>query len=169
MQPRTRKAKNWFVSAAIVLMMQATPGGTVRADEPIGPKLTPRLRSLLRQEMAQVLPAMQTIYAALVTGDHVTVVEKAQAVHKSFLLERSLTPADRQVLATVAPQPFLRLDRHFHKLAAELAAAGQRHSSREEWQRFEQMTAACLACHGRYVTNRFPGLGRPSLMDPGKP
>ena len=73
--------------AGILLVMA---GASVWAAEPVGPKLTPELRDLLRQEMASVLVASQDILGALVVGDHATVAEHAQQIHDSFILQQSL-------------------------------------------------------------------------------
>ena len=81
-----------FVLAAAAVLGAATMSS--QADEPVGPRLTPKLRDTLREEMRQVLGASQDILAALVAGDHVTVAERAQNIHDSFILEQSLSEQD---------------------------------------------------------------------------
>ena len=78
-----------------------------QAEEPVGPRLTPKLSDLLRQEMASVLLASQDILTGLVTGDHATVAERARQIHDSFILEQSLTEQDRQDLMAAVPPEFV--------------------------------------------------------------
>jgi len=130
------------------------------AAEPVGPKLTPKLQDLLRQEMASVLAASQDILGAIVTGDHPTVAEGAQQIHDSFILQQSLTDQDRQDLMAAVPPAFVDLDRAFHETSAELAAAARVGDADREISAFNQMTEACVACHTRFASDRFPGLAR---------
>ncbi|HEX6142263.1 MAG TPA: hypothetical protein VFZ01_06075, partial [Geminicoccaceae bacterium] len=82
------------------------PGG---AAQPVGPELTPKLRDLLRQEMASVLVASQEILGAVVTGDHATIADRAQQIHDSFILEQSLSDQDREDLMSAVPPEFVEL------------------------------------------------------------
>src|SRR3954463_15542882 len=102
------------ITAAVLGMAAASPGA-----EPVGPRLTPKLRDTLRGEMQHVLGASQDILAALVAGDHATVVEQAQNIHGSFILEQSLTGQDLKDLEQAVPPAFLEFDRAFHATAAE--------------------------------------------------
>lgn len=134
--------------------------GPVLGAEPVGPKLTPKLRDLLRQEMASVLVATQDIVGALVMGDHATVAERAQQIHDSFILQQSLTEQDRQDLMAAVPPEFVELDRSFHEISAALAEAARAEDVAEELSLFHEMTDACIACHARFATDRFPNLAQ---------
>lgn len=127
-------------------------------SEPVGPRMTPKLQDLLRQEMASVLVASQDILAAIVTGDHVTIAERAQQIHDSFILKQSLTEQDRNDLMAAVPPEFVNLDRAFHETSAQLAAAARAEDVGQELGIFARMTDACVTCHGRFATDRFPGL-----------
>jgi hypothetical protein len=133
---------------------------SVAAAEPVGPKLTPKLRDALRQEMASVLLASRDIVAALAIGDHATVAERAQQIHDSFILEQSLTDEDREDLEAALPPEFVELDRGFHETSAALAAAARAEDVEQELNTFTRMTEACVACHGRFAADRFPSLAR---------
>ncbi len=146
-----------FVLAAAAVLGAATMSS--QADEPVGPRLTPKLRDTLREEMRQVLGASQDILAALVAGDHVTVAERAQNIHDSFILEQSLSEQDLRDLETAVPPAFLELDQSFHATAAELATAGRAQDSARETELFGRMVQDCATCHGRFAADRFPGLG----------
>jgi cytochrome c556 len=144
------------LAGAIVLATAAS----VAAAEPVGPKLTPKLRDALRQEMASVLLASQDIVGALAIGDHATVAERAQQIHDSFILEQSLTEQDRQDLEAALPPEVVELDRGFHETSAALAAAARTEDVEQELSAFARMTDACVTCHGRFAADRFPSLAR---------
>jgi hypothetical protein len=151
------RRRDWIAG----LSLAALAAASVQAAEPVGPKLTPKLRDLLRQEMAEVLVASQDILGALATGDHATVAERAQQIHDSFILQQSLTEQDRQDLMTAVPPEFVELDRAFHETSAELASAARAEDVEQELSAFSQMAEACVACHGRFASDRFPGLAQP--------
>jgi hypothetical protein len=56
------------------------------------------------------------------------------------------------------PSEFVELDRGFHEISAELAAAARAEDVGQEMTTFNQMTEACVACHRRFAADRFPGL-----------
>jgi hypothetical protein len=145
-----------FLAAALVLDTSAT---SLRA-EAVGPALTPKLLTALREEMRQVLGASQDILAALVIGDHAGVAERSQKIHDSFILEQALSEQDRKDLETAVPPMFLELDAAFHRTAADLVAAARAQDAGREAALFGQMIAACADCHDRFADDRFPGLGR---------
>ena len=145
-------------SAAVIGIFLLLTAASSAADQPVGPKLTSKLRDLLRQEMASVLLASQDILGALAIGDHAIVAEQAQQIHDSFILQQSLTEQDKQDLMAAVPPEFVALDRAFHETSAELAAAARAENVADELSTFAQMTEACIACHGRFAPDRFPGL-----------
>lgn len=142
-------------TAAMILALSA---GTITA-EPVTPGLTDKLRQVLQQEMRSVQSAMATIHTAMVTGAHDTVASNAQQIHDSFILQQTLTEEDWKNLMSAVPQGFIELDRQFHQLAAALAEAGRQSDTGQQQQLYRQMTQSCIACHGRYVSDRFPGVG----------
>jgi cytochrome c553 len=50
------------------------------------------------------------------------------------------------------------MDKYFHQLAAALAEAGKQQDTQAQAETFNRMTESCVACHSRYVTDRFKGL-----------
>jgi hypothetical protein len=153
-----RKVAKRSIALAGILLL--TAGASVPAAEPVRPKLTPKLRDLLRQEMASVLLASQEILGALAIGDHGTVAGRAQQIYDSFILEQSLTEQDRQDLEAAVPPEFVELDRSFHETSAALAEAARAEDVEQELSAFARMTEACIACHGRFAADRFPSLAR---------
>tara|TARA_R110001599_G_C12277316_1_gene663114 strand:- start:38846 stop:39349 length:504 start_codon:yes stop_codon:yes gene_type:complete len=156
---RLRNRRRQYRAIMLVAMLGTLAlGGGALAAEPVGPDLTEKLRGLLVREMVAIESAMLDIYSAIVQGNHTTVAQQGQAIHDSFILKLSLTKEDRQDLKAAVPQEFLQLDARFHKLAALLAKAGEEESTQEQVEIFNRMTESCIACHSRYVTDRFEGL-----------
>ena len=146
------------VAASLAIGVSLLLAGSALAAEPVGPGLSGKLRGLLVEEMTQIEAAMQAAYSAIVQGNHGAVAQKGQAIHDSFILEQSLTEQDRRDLKAAVPQKFLQIDQRFHRLAAALAQAGRQKNTREQVDVFNRMTESCVACHSRYVTDRFEGL-----------
>lgn len=128
------------------------------AAEPVTPKLTDKLSRLLQQEMRAVQGGMTTIHSAMVMGQHESVAKNAQQIHDSFILQQKLTEQDRKDLMSAVPKGFIRLDKEFHKLAAALAEAGRNRDTKAQHRVFSEMTGNCIQCHGKYVSDRFPGV-----------
>jgi mono/diheme cytochrome c family protein len=150
---RDGRGLGWLVLAAGLM---GTP--LAGAAEPVTGQLTPKLDRLLRQEMRAIDGAMRAIFGALVSGNHAAVAEKARRIHRSFILQRELTAADRRDLKAAVPPAFLRLDKRFHDQAAALAEAARAEDPDRQLRLFQEMTGACIDCHRRYVSDRFPGL-----------
>ena len=134
-------------------------GGLTWADKPtapVGPKLPPKVRDLLLQEMNAVSGATHEILDALIRGEGQIVAERAQAIHDSFILKQEMTEEDRRALVKAVPDDFVQRDRAFHQLAGDLAAAARKRDSQHQQALFADMVEACRTCHARYATNQFP-------------
>lgn len=127
--------------------------------QPVGPKLTPRLKKLLAEEMRAVNQASQQIVAALAAGDHAAVARAAQQIHDSFILEKKLTDKDKHDLEAAVPAAFLALDSAFHLMAARLAESARYKDGDLETHYFGRMLEMCQTCHSRFAADRFPGFG----------
>lgn len=152
-----------FRTTALVSLFALASQAPGLAAEPVGPELTPKLRSLLIKEMVQIEQAMQDIFSAIIRGQHATVADKGQAIHDSFILKQSLTKEDRQDLKAAVPAEFLQMDAHLHELSASLAEAGRSEDTPRQLELFDRMADACVACHSTYTTDRFPGLEAPAV------
>lgn len=150
-------AKAAAVVAAALILASAAPVAVQQGPEPVGPKLPPKVRGLLLQEMNAVLGATQDILDALVRGQDAVVAERAQAIHDSFILKQEMTAGDRQALQAAVPEAFIERDRAFHDLTGRLAEAARRGDAARQRALYADMVEACAACHARYATNRFPG------------
>jgi hypothetical protein len=143
----------------VVIGVLAIFAGANAAD-PVGPKLTPRLKSLLADEMQQVAEATGDLALAIAAGDHATVNRLAGAVRDSFILKQSLTEQDKKDLMSAVPVGFVTLDRNFHGLAGKLAGQADRQNTELQNFYFSRMLEACTSCHAQFATDRFPGLAR---------
>lgn len=124
--------------------------------QPIGPKLTPRLKQMLSEEMLSVKQSAKMILDGLIVGDHSMVATQAQQIHDSFILARSLTEQDKKDLMKAASPEFLQRDGDFHQTAGKLADAAMHKDY--ELQRFyyARLVDSCQACHSQHATDRFP-------------
>lgn len=151
--------KRWIARAKAALLVGGLvllTGMASAADKPVSKMLSPRLNQLLTEEMRSVSQAMTQIFNGITVGDHSVVANMAEQIHNSFIFNRELTAKDKQDLNGL-PADFLRADGEFHATAKKLAEAGQRKDS--ELQRFyySRLLDSCVACHSRYVTDKFPG------------
>jgi hypothetical protein len=126
--------------------------------EPVGPKLTPRLKELLSSEMKQVSKATADLAIAIAGGEHSTVTDLGTKVRDSFILKQSLTPKDKKDLMAAVPPEFVAIDRKFHGLAAKLSGAGKSRDSALQVFYFGKMLDSCVQCHSQYASDRFNGL-----------
>lgn len=146
------KLKIVVAIAALIVFIGAN------AADPVGPKLTPRLKILLADEMQQVAEATSDLALAIAAGDHATVNRLASAVRDSFILKQSLTEQDKKDLMSAVPAGFIALDRSFHGLAGKLAGQADKQDTELQNYYFSRMLETCTACHAQFATDRFPGL-----------
>lgn len=151
------RAAGRLFAALAICAFAAGPAGAAEG-EPVGPKLTPKLKGLIVQEMQLVLQAMTEIHTAIVTGEHETVATQATKIHDSFIMTQSLTEQDRKDLMAAVPPAFVALDSELHQRAARLAHVAEQKDSELEAVFFAKMTEACVECHATYATDRFPSL-----------
>lgn len=152
-----RLMKQALIIAAVPMLMSAA---TRPGPQAIAPKLTPRLRSLLSNEMVSVRSAVHGMLDAMVSGDDPTVAKLAQKVYDSFIMEKSMTPQDRKDLEAALPKDFVAIDESFHATAGKLAAAAKAHDRAREQILFDRMIAACASCHSRFASDVFTGFTR---------
>lgn len=129
----------------------------VHADEPVAPKLPPKLRQLLQQEMIAIRQASQDILDALVMGQEDIVAGRAQAIHDSFIMARSMNDEERQILRRTLPPEFVALDKSLHATAGALASAARISDRTAQLNQFAAMVNTCTACHRQFASDRFPG------------
>lgn len=157
-----RHSKNRLILPGLVLAACVAFGGYAMAQstEPVSPKLTHKLRELLRKEMLSISDASQEILAALVAGDDERVEMLAQQIHDSFILRKSMTPEDKADLMAAVPDDFVQMDRGFHKISAELAQAARAKDRPLQRVHYGRMIESCSGCHARFATDRFPSFAK---------
>lgn len=146
----------------IALLLSVSPGGRA-AEPPAGPTadLSPELRGAFVAEMQGLDASLQAAVSALARGDWPAVEHAAHQIHGSFILAQRLSPAQREELHRVLPEPFLALDRSFHERAERLAAAAKGADAELAAFSMYKLTEACVSCHAQYAGHRFPGLSSP--------
>ena len=147
----------YVMSIAVAVCVVLQTG--VYAADPVGTKLTVRLKELLTTEMQQVAQATGELALAIAAGDHAKVEQLGAAVRDSFILKKSLTAQDKKDLMSAVPPEFVALDRRFHGIAGKLAHAAEMKDSELQGFYFSKMLEACVACHAQFAADRFPGLG----------
>lgn len=68
-------------------------------------------------------------------------------------------------MKAAVPEAFLQMDTRFHQLAASLVEAGKKQNTQAQVNTFNRMTESCVACHSRYVTDRFENLEEQSFSE----
>lgn len=140
----------WLACATLLI------SGPVSAEpKPVSESLSPRLNQLLTEEMRSIRQAMGQIFNGIVVGDSSVVANMAEQIHNSFILMRQLTDKDKKDLNALPPE-FLEMDGQFHATAEKLAAAGKHKDLELQRYYFAKLTESCVACHSRYVTDKFP-------------
>lgn len=146
--------------AAVILATPEQIAARAETVSPVGPKLTPKLKDLIRQEMTQISDSMKEIGTAIATGDHETVADHAARISAGFILKRSLSEQDKKDLKSAVPPAFLQLDAAFHQTAEKLTEAARNRDPAREGALFSKMMENCVSCHSTYATDRFPGFGK---------
>lgn len=147
------------------------PGGDPAAPpgEPSELHLPAPYLRLIRAEMLEIEGAMQEELGHLARGEARRGAEVARQIHQSFVLKQRLSEEERKELASLLPERFLRLDREFHGRAEGLAEAFEQGDFTAAAELYSAMTRACVRCHGRFATDRFPALGEEPDGDAGAP
>jgi hypothetical protein len=120
--------------------------------------LSAELRNLLGEEMVAIENGMKNLVPAISSGEWEKVASIAQNISNSFIMKQKLTTAQKDELHRALPGHFIEMDQDFHNSAGMLAhAAGMKNADVVNFY-FFKMNSACVACHTKYATKRFPGL-----------
>lgn len=155
MNTKKGKSRTVVFSFVVLTALSTSPVGTYAAD-PISKKLTPKLNTLLTDEMLSIRQAVTHIMNGLIVGDHSIVKNMATQINDSFILKQQLTEQDKKDLMAVAPKEFLKLDGEFHELSGKLAAAADKKDYELQRFYFGKLIESCQTCHSEYVTDKFP-------------
>lgn len=148
-----------LLAATGTAQLMAAGAAQAKDSGAVGPKLTPKLRGLLVEEMKSVNHATSQILNALIVGDHAAVADMGNRIHESFILKQKLTKKDEKDLVAAVPHEFLKLDAEFHATAKKLAVAAEAKDYELQRFYFGRLVESCQACHSQYVSDRFPAFG----------
>jgi hypothetical protein len=150
--------------AALLLALLGTAPGAAQEPPPPGAgspslALSAELRAALIEEMQAVERHTAAIVAGTARADWEAVEAAAHQIAGVFILERALSPAQREELHRVLPPEFLALDDWFHREAMALAGAARRREAPLVVFHTQRMLGACVDCHASWARERFPGFG----------
>jgi cytochrome c556 len=149
---------SWFATAA------AQAPGDAGSHQAV--KLSPPLLELLRTEMREIAAGVQGISVALAVGDCNSIRETSAKIRASYIMEKSLTPAQVEELEQALPARLKELDAEFHQRADKLGAAAAAHDAELASYHYARLLDSCVACHGAYARLRFPGFAPPAPAGP---
>ena len=129
--------------------------------------LSPRLMDLLNQEMKAIEKGMKDLIPAISAGEWDTAAAIGKNIKDSFILKQKLTTAQKEELHRVLPSVFIEMDQDFHKSAGMLAHAAEMKNADVVNFYFYKMNDACVVCHAKFATERFPGLAPDSAEESG--
>jgi hypothetical protein len=122
-----------------------------------GIQLSPDLEKLLNEEMEAIQNGMMALVPAISSGEWGEVAEIGKRIKASFILKKKITQAQREELHRVLPPVFIEMDQAFHNSAGMLAHAAEMKNSDVVNFYFYKLTEACVSCHAKFATSRFPG------------
>ncbi len=159
-----------LIFAAICLwvpqvVMAAGPELHSEAPAGQGLQISPDLSKLLNQEMAAIQEGMMGLIPAISSGKWDEAAKIGRNIKASFILKQKLTPSQKEELHRVLPAGFIEMDQAFHNAAGMLAHAAEMKNAEVVNFYFFKLNEACVSCHAKYATDRFPGLAKPSEKD----
>ena len=119
-------------------------------------KLPPKYQKLLTKEMLLIREAMQQLMAEITEGQAQPAVQRAEDIHKSFILKQRLSSPELKELLSYLPPAFIKLDREFHGRAKTLAGQLKKEDFDGATITYNQMVQDCTTCHSFYARGRFP-------------
>lgn len=117
--------------------------------------LSGETRALLSEEMRHLESGMHRVFTYIIQGEYEEIAKTATDIQNSFILNKSLTGAQRAELQAKIPKAFIELDRTFHATAGKLAEVAEFEDRKGVEENFARMTELCVKCHARYATHRF--------------
>jgi hypothetical protein len=120
--------------------------------------LSQPLRDALSMEMQAVQAGMVGIIPALAAGNWEEIAAIGTRIRDSYIMRQSLTPAQLQELHETLPPDFQALDARFHEDAGMLIHVAEAKKPELVGYYVGRMMEACVACHSRHATDKFPAL-----------
>jgi len=120
--------------------------------------LSPELRNLFSEEMRQLQNGMTQILPLYVSGGWAEIAAVAGKMEDSYVLKQNLSAEQMDELHAKLPGEFIELDQQFHYLAGMLEHAAKVEKVELVGFYYSKMSEACVSCHSRFATQRFPAL-----------
>lgn len=121
-------------------------------------EISPDLKKLLNQEMAAIQKGMMDLIPAMAAGEWADVATIGKNIKASFIMKQKLTKSQKEELHRVLPPAFIEMDQSFHHSAGMLAHAAEMKNADVVNLYFSKLNQACVSCHAKFATDRFPGL-----------
>lgn len=120
--------------------------------------LSPELRELLKKEMLALQDGMMSIIPAYVSGDWSKIKTIADKMQNSYILKQNLSDKQKHELHSQLPAQFIKQDQQFHYLAGMLKHVAEEEKTELVGFYFSKLSEACVSCHSKFATHKFPAL-----------
>jgi hypothetical protein len=100
---------------------------------------------------------IQAISLSLATADWQSIRETSGKIRDSYIMKKTLTPAQKEELKHALPERFKHLDGAFHQRADKLAEAAANRDAEAAIFHYSRMIEGCVNCHSVYAQSRFAG------------
>lgn len=148
------------VTGVLAIYCAAVPAQ--ESPEPFGHlDLSAEVMALLGAEMREITGASQGLVFAIASGDWASLERISEQIRASYVMEKSLSPSQRDELESALPDHFKALDAEFHARAGKLGDAAVARDPEMAAYQFSRLLETCASCHARYARERFPGFSLP--------
>jgi len=149
--------------AVIFASYSVTPAGEKHRDHLSGKgetelSLSRNVKRLLSAEMNGIQKGMTVLAIAIPAGHWDQIAQTAGQMKDSYIMNRKLSPKEREELHHSLPAGFQALDRVFHETAGLLKKAASEHNIEMVNSYFCKLNETCVQCHSLYAAKRFPDL-----------
>jgi hypothetical protein len=127
--------------------------------------LSSELREVLSSEMRSIQKGMESLVSAIASGNWQNVSQTAITLRDSYIMKQELSEKQLEELHHALPPRFLELDRSFHHLAGMLSHVAEHGHDELVTFYFYKLSEACVACHAKYATQRFPAFAKSGEKD----
>ena len=132
-------------------------------------QLSPPLQEALTQEMISVQNTMMQMMPSIAAGEWDRVAQLAKKIEGAYIMRQKLSPEQMEELHRTLPPEFVEKDHKFHQMAGMLAHVAEESHVELVSFYYYKLTEACIGCHSRFATTRFPHLAKPPQMHRDEP
>lgn len=156
--------KRFYQSVFLAMLIPFLCNAENKEHDPVGSNLSgvinlsPELRNLFSQEMRHLQAGMIEIYPMYISGDWAGIIPVAKKMENSYVMKQSLTKKQMHELHSKLSNEFIELDQKFHYLSGMLGHAAKMKKPELVGFYFTKMNEACLSCHTKFATHKFPAL-----------